>query len=176
MTAAYKYVGVHLTLDGNMEAQIEDLRIKCINMSTVFKHTYFNIRDARQAFSTVFTSSVCYTLPATSIQQKTLLKLQKPVISSVLLRLGFNPRMPRHIVFASNRLGGIGLLDLYSEQGLIHILLESYQLLSDMLGNPLEKLDTHKYVHAPWLQSLRDFLKTINGKIIIHNLRTLKKP
>jgi hypothetical protein len=44
---SYKYVGLQLALDGNMDEKINDLRKKCVNMATVFTSTYFNHRDAK---------------------------------------------------------------------------------------------------------------------------------
>jgi hypothetical protein len=172
-----------------MNEQIKDLKVKCNQMASIYNQTYFNSNDARQGFTTVYTPSICYPLATTSISQQTLQNIQKPVISSVLSRMGFNQHMPRAVVFASKYRGGIGLLDLYSEQGAsqikllitnlrsntylhntIHILLESYQVATGMIGNPLIDLRKHTYVQSPWIQSLRSFLKEINGAIIIPKL------
>jgi hypothetical protein len=68
----YKYVGIQLTLDGNMTKQIEDLQSKCLKMAAIFKQTYFNISDAKQGFVTVYTPSIRYPLATTSIPSKTL--------------------------------------------------------------------------------------------------------
>jgi hypothetical protein len=70
---------------------------------------------------TVFNPSIKYLLATTFINKSILMQLQKPVIHAVLRRLGFNNHMPRSIVFASKKLGGIGLLDLPSEQGVSQV-------------------------------------------------------
>jgi hypothetical protein len=135
-----------------MTDQIKDLQLKCNQMATIYNQTYFNSNDAKQGFITVYAPSICYPLATTSISQMTLKRMQKPVISAVLSRMGFNKHMPRAVVFASKNRGGIGLLDLYSEQGArqikllitnlqtktylhntIYILLESYQLAAGMI-------------------------------------------
>jgi hypothetical protein len=118
---SYKYVGVQLALDGNMTQQIEDLQTKCTEMATIFNQTYFNSKDARQGFTTIFTPSICYPLAVTSIKQSTLQSLQKPVVHAVLSRMGFNCHMPRVVVFGSRLRGVLGLLDLYTEQGALQI-------------------------------------------------------
>jgi hypothetical protein len=115
-TDSYKYVGVNIALDGNMDTQIKDLHQKCTSFATLFNQSYFNTRDARQGFVTIFIPSVCYPLATTSITKTILQDIQRPIIHAVLSRLGFNSHMPRCIVFASRKLGGLGLLDLYSEQ------------------------------------------------------------
>jgi hypothetical protein len=38
-TKSYKYVGVQISLDGNMTQQVNDLKDKCIQMATIFNYT-----------------------------------------------------------------------------------------------------------------------------------------
>jgi hypothetical protein len=76
--------------------------------------------------------------------------------------------MPRPVVFAPTTLGGLGLLDLYTEQGCskiiiiishirsrsplylpLIILIESYQTLAGMTTCALEDTTNHVYVHSP---------------------------
>jgi hypothetical protein len=193
-TKAYKYVGVQLALDGNMQRQIEDLRIKCIQMAVIFKQTYFKLYDAKQGFVTVYSPSVKYPLPTTSISKSTLQQIQKPVIHAVLSRMGFNNHFPRSMVFASTRYGGLGLVDLYSEQSVgqiqllvthlrsnsyisntIFTLLESFQVTSGILGNPLENLIPTQYISSACLLSIRYFLSELEGQIKIPTLKTFQK-
>jgi hypothetical protein len=163
-------------------------------MAGVFKQTHFNMAEAKQGFITVYTPSIKYPLTTTSISRTILQNLQKPVIQAVLSRMGFNNHMPRALVYAYKRYGGIGLLDLYSEQSLsqvnllithlrsisylrntLIILLETYQIASGYLGNPLENFTVTTNVHSPWIQSIRAFLNNVQGKIIIPELATTKK-
>jgi hypothetical protein len=116
-TEAYKYVGVHLALDGNMKAQLKDLQNKCDKMSTILTQTYFSAKDADQGFTTVFKPSIKYALPVTFISSTKLQKIQQTTINSVLPTLGFNKHMPRAVVFATKSRGGLGILNLPTEQG-----------------------------------------------------------
>jgi hypothetical protein len=75
-----------------------------------------NAQDAKQGFTTVFVPAIRYSLPATSIQQNILVKMQRPIINTVLSKIGYNRHMPRALVFAPTSIGGIGLLDLFMEQ------------------------------------------------------------
>jgi hypothetical protein len=97
-TEAYKYVGVQLALDGNMKAQAQDLHKKCTEMSTILTQTYFNAKDADQGFTTVFTPSIKYTLPVTSIDATKLTKIQQTTINAVLPRLRYNKHMPPAVI------------------------------------------------------------------------------
>jgi hypothetical protein len=189
---SYKYVGVHIALNGNMDAQVKDLSKKCHTMSTIFNQTHFNAKEAQLGMTTVFAPSVTYPLSVTSITPEILKKIQKPVINSVLSRLGFNRHMPRAVVYASKQHGGMGLLELSTEQGVaqaklffthlqaksyihdtIMILLESYQIASGITTSPLVDTKHRPYLESPWLQSLQQFLRKIEGKIITPTLQVI---
>jgi hypothetical protein len=116
-TEASKYVGVQLALDGNMITQIETLKSKCNTINGALSQVFMNARDTQQRYITVFVPSIRYVLPTTSISQTILKKIQSPVINTVLTKLGYNRHMPRAVVFAPTTVGGIGLLDLFTEQG-----------------------------------------------------------
>jgi hypothetical protein len=102
--------------------------------------------------------------------------------------------MPRALVFAPTIIGGIGLLDLYTEQGCCKIIiiishiraktplcntiiiaLETYQTVAGITTPALETTNTISYVDAPWITTTRDFLKQIKGKIHIPELATIVK-
>jgi hypothetical protein len=97
---AYKYVGVQLALNGNMTTQIQALQDKCNKINSAMSQVYMSAQDTKQGFTTVFIPSICYALPTTSIQQKTLINMQKPIINTVLTKIGYNQHMPRAVVFA----------------------------------------------------------------------------
>jgi hypothetical protein len=75
---AYKYVGVHIALDGNMTEQIQKLQDKCNNINAALAQVYMSQQDAKQGYTTVFVPSIRYVLPTTNIKQKTLIQMQKP--------------------------------------------------------------------------------------------------
>jgi Reverse transcriptase (RNA-dependent DNA polymerase) len=183
---AYKYVGVQLALDGNMTQQTRDLQTKCNEMSSILTQTYFNAKDADQGFTTVFTPSIKYVLPVTSIEPTKLNKIQQTTINAVLPRLGYNKHMPRAVVFATKSRGGLGILNLSTEQGTsqiqlliahirakkylyntIIILLETFQLLAGLSASPLIDSSPRLYVDSPWIQSVQHFLQSINGTIYV---------
>jgi hypothetical protein len=114
---AYIYVGVQLALDGNMTTQIATLKTKCNTINGALSQVYMSARDTKQGYTTVFVPSIRYILPSSSITQNILQKIQSPIIDTVLTKLGFNRHMPRSVVFAPTTLGGIGQLDLFTEQG-----------------------------------------------------------
>jgi hypothetical protein len=94
--------------------------------------------------------------------------------------------MPQSIIHSSTIYGGVGLIDLYTEQGcskiqmiLIHLqlqrylhnqivsVLESYTTLNGLTTSPLMFTDVISYVGSPWVDTLRQFLSKLNAKILI---------
>jgi hypothetical protein len=98
-------------------------------------------------------------------------------------------------MFASTKIGGIGLLDLYTEQEgskitliishlrsgshlsqTIVIVLETYQPVAGTLSPVLEDTIKYNYItSAPWITSIRAFQHSINGKIYIPQLSHINK-
>jgi hypothetical protein len=190
---SYKYVGIHIALDGNMKSQILDLQTKCNQIALLFTQSYFNAKDSKQGFMTIYSPIVKYALPTTSISENNLRIIQQPVITSVLSRLGYNKNMPRAIIHASSLYGGVGLLDLFTEQGCSQIqlvvahlrthkylhnqiicLLESYQVLAGLTTSQLVNIESIVYVQSPWVNTIRNFLRQINASITIPQLSDIK--
>jgi hypothetical protein len=129
----------------------------------------------------VFAFSVC------SFTMGQLYNLQKAPIRATLARLGINRNISRDIVFGSALYGGLGLLDLFVEQGiaqlqlllrhiranttqgaLILIGLSWWHLLPGFSSSLWENTDANIcYIEYSWYSSLRDFLFYAKGSIHI---------
>jgi hypothetical protein len=188
---AYKYLGIHVALDGNMVALQKALQEKCQQFLYIFSQSHLSQTNMQLCYRTVFSPSVKYVLPATSLDPDFLDKVQRPIIALVLSKLGFNQHMPREVVLAPLHFGGLGLIDLIVEQGIaqtllvlshirskssvyatIRVLLESHQISAGLDSNPLETTEPCHYIHSPWVHSLQFFLHKCNAKICIPDLHT----
>jgi hypothetical protein len=104
----------------------------------------------------------------------------------------FNKHMPRAVVFASKLKGGMGIMDLYTEQGVlqskaiishlrsesylanqIRVLSETYQVTAGIFGCPFHGNTKTQYVQSNWVQSVQGYLQHINGSIIIPGKPTI---
>jgi hypothetical protein len=189
---AYKLLGVHIAFDGNSTTQIEKMEEKCTRMASVFKTCPLSGNDVRQGYNSIFCPAIRYCLPATTIESSVLSKMQNKVIASIIPKLGFNTKFPRAVVYAPEHFGGLGMLRLDVEQGITHVmsalghiraetllgqhimtLLESYQMATGMCGNPLSNIIHQTHVDAPWLETLREFLHSIQATIRIPSLATI---
>jgi hypothetical protein len=125
---------------------------------------------------TVYVPIVKYPLPSTSITEIQFCKIQQSVIKAVFSRLGFNSNMPRAIIHASTLYGGVGLIDLYNEQGraqihtiLSHLrfeqylhkpiitLFKSYIILAGITTSPFINNEPITYIDSPWMSSIQTF-------------------
>jgi hypothetical protein len=102
--------------------------------------------------------------------------------------------MPRLVVYASKSIGGIGLQNLYVEQGLSQVLyilgcwrinnddsitlktlIESYIIASGIYKCPFEDCRVMEYVQSDWIDSIKIFLDSIKGHITINNITKFDK-
>jgi hypothetical protein len=100
--------------------------------------------------------------------------------------------MARKVIYSSATYGGVGLLDLYTEQGCsqvqviishlrakgylynqIMILLESFMVIAGITTSPLEEIHPISYVSSPWVTSLQTFLSQFNYIIHIPQLKII---
>jgi hypothetical protein len=129
----------------------------------------------------VFTFAVC------SFTRTELMNLQTAPVRSTLARLGFNHNISRDIVFESTLYGGIGMLDLFVEQGIAQLqLLVRHLRAKTTQGNlmliglswwhlvagysaPLWNNPNTNicYVEHSWYTSLKDFLAYSDGMVHI---------
>jgi hypothetical protein len=157
-------------------------------MATTFHQTYINHNDS----TTIYTPILCYALTTSSISQYTLQNIQKPIINVALSWMGFNKHMPRAVVFASKIMGGMGIMYLYIEQGVLQtnaiishlrsesylanqlrVLLETYQVTSSIFGCLFHGNTKTHYVQSNWVQSVQGYLQHINSSIIIPGKPTI---
>jgi hypothetical protein len=95
------------------------------------------------------------------------------------------------VTYASKGRGGIGIIDLETEQGMAHIsyiigsircseatrtpilaLLESYVLATGILGNPLTQCN---YIKSPWMDTTQQMHQKINATIEIPAMKTITR-
>jgi hypothetical protein len=180
----YKLLGVNIAIDGNNQEQSRAMNIKCGKLANAFARCNLSTTDTKQGYQSIYLPSVTYGLAAKTIPNTSLQEAQRQITHTILPKMGYNRHTPIPIVYAPTHFGGIGLNDLYVEQGLakikffVHhirtqsditntltILLESYMMIAGSTCSPFEDLTPHPYVKAPWIKSLQTFLHHIDMTI-----------
>lgn len=191
-TEPYKLLGVQMTLSGNTSGQEEAMRDKCAHMAKVFTMAPLNQNDVNTGYTSVILPTLKYGLGATNIPWYKLDKIQQQLTHTILPKMGFNRHLPRAIVYGPESCGGLGLQRLSVEQGLAHIqymigsirantddsmalyiLLESYIIVSGLIGNPFQNMTPTEYIDAPWIETIRILLNSIHATIKLTNLNTI---
>jgi len=112
----------------------------------------------------------------------------------ILSKMGYNQNMPKAVVYAPSTHGGIGMKNLYTEQGLAEVLqvlkhlqakttlgtlltitIKAYQLQAGIPRNVLEDTTPLPWMPDQWLNNLHAFLHSIGGTIKMENNWTIPK-
>jgi hypothetical protein len=108
---AHKTLGVYLSTDFQTSTALQHLQRKyCNTLPASSKAIYL---DKRPGSATLFAFS-----PSWTHKHKDLYQLQRPAVATTSVKLGFRRTINLSIVFGSPRYGGLGLRDLFLEQGI----------------------------------------------------------
>jgi hypothetical protein len=193
-TEPYKLLGIQISPSDNQKGNIKLIEEKCNKMISLLKTTNLPVTASELCLSTIIIPTLKYGQGAMTIARIILQTTQKPLTNKILPSIGYNRHTPRAIVYASRQLGGIAVPDLYTEQGLSQIqfligawrsncdsskliksLIETYIICSGTLINPFAKEFRCSYIKSSWINSIQNFLTTINGTITINEINITKK-
>jgi hypothetical protein len=181
---AHRYLGLWNSPSLSMKAQLQALASKA---QTYSKRLYTSGLDKSEvwlAHFACFIPAMAFTFAVTSFTATQLLNLQRSAIRATLAKLGFNRNISQDIVFGSPLYGGLGLLNLVTEQGIaqLQILIRHlragtpqgtlfliglscwWHLAAGFSFSLWEYPHVHiVYVERTWYTSLQEFLANIKG-------------
>jgi hypothetical protein len=171
----------------SMKANLQGLATNAMNYSHRLFKSGLSAYEISLAYFSSFVPAMVFTFAVCSFTLLKLTTLQTAPVRATLARLGFNRNISRDIVFGSTRYGGLGLLDLFVEQGIaqLHLLLRHlraetphgslmviglswWHLVAGFSSSLWE--NTHAnicYVEHSWYSSLKDFLSYTNGSVFL---------
>lgn len=185
-TDSYKTMGVHISGDQRWDTQYSKLLSASKQYASGFGRSPIYGQSAFLSYMSSYLPKMTYSLSVTGLSPTQCEKIQSPALMTFLPKIGLNRHFPREVVTAPLHFGGLDMRHLYYEQGLRHILLlirqlrdSSYlpgrsfrrhlataQLWSGFSSPILEVVDPTIHFTG-WISHLRDFLRFINGKIVI---------
>jgi len=182
----------HKTL-GHYKSPVEAPTSKhLVHLSSIAKQTSLLISTspitragALLAYHTVYVPRIKYSLPQSFFTTPKLQKAQRPSMGPIIAKCGFNRHAPHAVLFASPRYAGAGFLHwqvLQGEGQVIHFLKHwrTKTILSSALRIALSWSQwqagisrailgypriTVPHLEARWINSLRQFLASIRGRI-----------
>lgn len=156
LDTAYKYLGAQMSADGNTLAQETALKHKCDHLATVFATDPLHPHDILVGYNTIYGLLRKYPLEEIAIAHTAAYDIQNKITNAALPKLGDNRHFPREVGFGPVYLGGCGLINILTKQGVAHIttilkpillrttlwmhiiaLLVRYQVTTGIMGNPL---------------------------------------
>ena len=184
---AHRTLGVYVSPNFQTSTALHILQQKVQQYASRLFRGSLSKYDTWVCYFSCFIPKVAYGLAVMTHSSKDLFNLQRPAIAATLSKLGFRRTINRAIVFGSPLYGGLGLRDLYVEQGiaqlqlfirhlraespqgeLLQISISWWQLQAgvswSLLQHPQPKLP---FLPTTWLTSVRDFLATINGELTV---------
>lgn len=193
---ANRSLGALIAADRKFSAERQRLQTIDDKFSTKIVSNSMTAWEAWTAYFTIYLPRIRYTLAITHFTRKELEKIQKGAVRAVLSKIGFNRSTARAVVFAPPWFGGLGMRQLYVEQGVAQLEtfirhIRSETRLGDLIRIALGWLqvqagiseaifaDTSRklpYLTPGWLVSIREFLSTCNGSMqILHADTSLPK-
>ena len=136
---AHRTLGQMKTPTGDQMAQIEFLSKQSTTWLSAIQEASLTRAEAQAAYETIWFPSLSYGLGTSNISYKDLDRIQRPVTSHILTKLGYNCHFPRAVVYGSPRFGGLNFKHLYAEQGVGHVteFIKHYRH-NDSIGNLLQ--------------------------------------
>ena len=182
---AYKTLGCFKSPSGAQNTQYQKLEQKCLKHARIVSTSALSRVEGWTYYYSKYLPSVSYSLPVCHFPVKKLIQLEKKVLPAIFSSCGFNRNTSRNILFGPTRLNGAGYRPLSTEQGVSQLQLfvkhwnhqqEPGQLLRiavawaqvntgvgySILENVVPSLP---HIESKWLDSLRHFLRLIDGKL-----------
>jgi ribonuclease HI len=173
-------LGARIAPSGNWDDEFNFRRKQGHELSLRLAGSSLAKETARLGYRTMVCPALEYPLTVTQFTQERCDKISSPILRSSLSQMGYNRNSPKEVVYGPEEMGGLGLHDLFIEQGIAQVtalvghLREKKSKTGDMmkieldwcqlqagtadhlLENPFTAID---YIESCWIMSIRDFLR-----------------
>lgn len=173
-------LGVRLAPAGTWDQEYSFRRSQSRELALKIAGATISRATARVAYRSIICPKLEFPLAVTQFTQQQCDSIASPVLGACLSKMGYNCNMPREVVYGPVELGGLGLHDLYIEQGLHQLTtlightrqksvtgnmmlseLAWCQVQAGIADHLLESPDIPvDYIETCWIMSIRDFLST----------------
>jgi hypothetical protein len=155
---SHRTLGFHLQGDGKPDSHKKVMQEKAEAYGEAISWSVLQRGESSTTYNSYYMPSIAYDTPATMLSFKECDDLQKPVINTILPKMGITSGAPRAVVFGTSRYGGIGLDHLAAVQShrqpqylvghlqcqdttgqLIRMMMEFTQMECGCTGNILEQ-------------------------------------
>jgi hypothetical protein len=134
---AHKTLGVMERPDGKYAAETQRLTMKARDLARRASCASITEEEAHLLYHAMVLPSMTYSAVVGTLTRAEADKINSILTQAFLNAMGYNRSMPREVVYGPKYLGGIGLLDMFVEQGAAKV---QYVLSQIRLQTPLGKV------------------------------------
>jgi len=133
---ARRTLGVYLAPDSNNQLQASILLEKTKEWAQNTKAAHLDQMAAWLNITTTLIQQIYYALPATTLTQHQCEQIMRPCLMDGMAVAGYNWSFPQAIISAPSTYYGLNLTDMYTKQGIQHLLtiLQYGHSLDDLTG------------------------------------------
>ena len=118
---AQEMLGVYIAPDGNNDEQVKQLKLKSERSGEIIRTSNIYASEAWIGLVTMATKSIEYCLPATTLTETQCTNIMWPMLKNFLPKSGINRHIRREVLYALPSSQGLGLKNLYINQGVQHV-------------------------------------------------------
>ena len=121
MTEGHRTLGICLDPTISFKSEVEYLTQVSNQLTGRLRRSSLTKSEVRTAYRSMYLPKMCYGASVTSFTEEQSWAVERNAVRAFLSALGYNPNMPRLLVFAPDDLGGVGLTTIKTEQGVDHV-------------------------------------------------------
>jgi hypothetical protein len=142
-------LGIHISPSGSQTKQAKILRQHSNSYFTHITASTVTSGEAHCSYMQFLRPRLTYPLPCSSLTQQQCRHIQAPAMAALLPKMHMNRNTSHAIVFGEPRFGGLGLPDLYTDQGYGQLkLLVGHLKLKDEIGDLILIAISHVQIHV----------------------------
>jgi hypothetical protein len=115
--SAFRTLGVYIAPNGSQQKQWQILRQHTTQYSIYISTSTLTSDEAYLSYMRYLHPKLTYPLPCCSLTQNQCRHIFSPALAALLPKLHLNMHTPHAIIFGDARYGGLGLPELYTDQG-----------------------------------------------------------
>ena len=123
-----RYLGIRLTPSGKIKEEFEHRLNEAKKYGCVLARSNFTPGETKCYHHNIWLPAIKFALEHTCFNKGECEKIQQKYMPHLINKLGFNRNISKALVYGPERLGGLGLTDLYTQQGICMMDTCIYQL------------------------------------------------
>jgi hypothetical protein len=144
ITGFHKSLGHLISPKEPGRTQIAQLREISIKFKGILQQDSLSTKEYEALYKSIYTLTIKYILQRSSLNQKELNEVSNLNKHLLLQKLRYSKTMARDIVTRSVKLGGLGMMDLYIDQGILNLQILLKAMADNQLAGNITRITIRK--------------------------------